>query len=62
MTHRDDPTVQVVHDALAFVTAAVDGDMLSTMSVATDGLATASSGEWVWPGTFRNQLRSSVAA
>ncbi|MTV25913.1 hypothetical protein FTX61_10905 [Nitriliruptoraceae bacterium ZYF776] len=39
MSHLDDATVQVVHDALAYATAAVDGDVETALAVADDALA-----------------------
>ncbi len=35
-----DPSVQVVHDAIAFATAAIDGDGAQLQAIATDAMAT----------------------
>lgn len=40
MTHPHDPTVQVVQDAFAFTTAAVDGDSPNALTIASSGLDT----------------------
>jgi hypothetical protein len=37
--HSDDPSVQVVHDAIAFATAAINGDAAQVRTIVVDALA-----------------------